>query len=186
MQNVDHPGRGSVDWIRRMIVAFAALSVVSGILYGDTGSSKAALATGARVRPPTPCRVTRPTDREQEPPPTAHVILRGSEKNLFGRDSLWVLIPPRPIAVRLRNGHVYSKIGWFIAAPGKLHVVGRRIDGKRGTLKASVPEGYGPSPDGYMQPSAITVSSLGCWEITGTVGSETITWIYSPRIFRPR
>jgi hypothetical protein len=51
MQNVDHPGRGSVDWIRRMIVAFAALSVVSGILYGDTGSSKAALATGARVRP---------------------------------------------------------------------------------------------------------------------------------------
>ena len=70
-------------------------------------------------------------------------------------------------------GVMSTKWGWWRAIPGELRIEGRRLDGA-GILEARIPDGYGETG---FQVSALIFSSAGCWEVTGRVGSESLTFV---------
>ena len=70
-------------------------------------------------------------------------------------------------------GVMSTKWGWWRGIPGELRIEGRRLDGA-GILEARIPDGYGETG---FQVSALIFSSAGCWEVTGRVGSESLTFV---------
>jgi hypothetical protein len=60
---------------------------------------------------------------------------------------------------------------WYSEVAGEIRVTGRRLDAEGVALSAEVPSGY--DHVGY-QPSSILVPEPGCWEITGSVGEQTL------------
>jgi hypothetical protein len=98
----------------------------------------------------------------------------------YGNGALWVggLWPDGVIAVGRRyveeDGSVAIKFGWWRGAPGVLEITGRRLDAPAPPPRAEVPEGYGR--DGF-QATGVLFPAEGCWEVTGTVGSSTLTFV---------
>jgi hypothetical protein len=60
---------------------------------------------------------------------------------------------------------------WYSEVAGELRIAGTRMDSPGAVLSAEVPSGY--EQPGY-QPSSILVPEPGCWEITGSVGEQTL------------
>jgi len=98
----------------------------------------------------------------------------------FGNSDLWVgglgengmiLADSRMLE---SDGSIGWKFGWWRIAPGTLTITGRRLDAPAPPARASVPEGYGP--EGF-QASGVSFPTEGCWEITGSVGGSTLTFV---------
>jgi hypothetical protein len=140
--------------------------------------------THSRLPAGASCPVTRPGDRHGPAPSAARRWLGADRRDLYGQGNLWVLLPRAPVA-RRRHGQIYSKIAWFVDGPGRLRIVGRRIDRVAGPLHADVPNAGGGSSEAYMQPTAITTPTLGCWDIVGVLGSSVVEWIYTPVLAHP-
>jgi hypothetical protein len=98
----------------------------------------------------------------------------------FGNGELWVggLWPDGIIAADPRfvdkDGHAGMKFGWWHTVAGKLQITGRRRDAQAPPAIGSVPDGYGITG---FQASGVTFPTEGCWEITGTVGSSSLTFV---------
>jgi hypothetical protein len=68
------------------------------------------------------------------------------------------------------------KFPWDRAVRGRLHITGRRIDGEAPPLRSHVPD-YGLTG---FQSTAVTFPTVGCWEVTGRVTSQTsLTFVTS-------
>ncbi len=65
------------------------------------------------------------------------------------------------------------KFGWWRAVPGKLAITGYRTDAAAPAAIGDVPDGYG---DMGFQASGVTFPAEGCWNITGTVGTASLTF----------
>ena len=52
-------------------------------------------------------------------------------------------------------------------------ITGERTDADAPPLRADVPDGYGPTG---FQATGITFASAGCWDVTGRVGDEQLTF----------
>ena len=76
-----------------------------------------------------------------------------------------------PLAVVLGAVTVLAARWLLTAVAGKLRITGTRLDPPAAVLSAEVPSGY--EQFGY-QPSSILVPEPGCWEITGSVGEQTL------------
>jgi hypothetical protein len=88
---------------------------------------------------------------------------------------LWVWVPGQAWASTPQpDGSFDLKVGWWRGVPGQLRIEGRRIDGTAPALRARIPDGYGPIG---FQSTNLTFPTAGCWEVTGSVGSEQITFI---------
>lgn len=72
------------------------------------------------------------------------------------------------------DGSIGMKFGWWRVAPGELTITGRRLDVSAPPLHADVPEGYGE--DGF-QATGVFFPTEGCWEVTGSVGRSTLTFV---------
>lgn len=109
-----------------------------------------------------------------------------SYDSLFGADSshgnaqLWVgglaengVIVAGPDFVE-PDGSIGMKFGWYRVTAGQLTITGRRLDAPAPPARGSVPSGYG---DAGFQASGVSFPTEGCWEITGTVGSTTLTFV---------
>jgi len=98
----------------------------------------------------------------------------------YGNGVLWVggLLPEGVIAAGARfvedDGSVGMKFGWWRAEGGDLEITGRRLDGPAPALRADVPEGYGA--EGF-QASGVSFPTEGCWQVTGTLGSSSLTFV---------
>lgn len=97
-----------------------------------------------------------------------------------GNNGLWVgglwpngVLAAEPVFVNA-DGSVGMKFGWWRIASGKLQITGRRLDGDAPAATGDVPDGYGATG---FQASGITFPAEGCWEVTGTVGSATLTFV---------
>jgi hypothetical protein len=97
----------------------------------------------------------------------------------FGNDDLWVgglgddgviLADPRFVE---SDGSIGWKFGWWRIVAGTLTVTGRRLDAPEQRLRALFDD-YGSQG---FQPSAVSFSSEGCWEVTGTVGGSDLTFV---------
>jgi hypothetical protein len=98
----------------------------------------------------------------------------------YGTDGLWVggLWPGGVIAADPRfveaDGSISMKFGWWRDIPGKLAITGRRLDASAPAAGSVVPDGYGASG---FQASGVIFPTEGCWEITGTVGAASVTFV---------
>ena len=84
-------------------------------------------------------------------------------------DRIWFALAP-PYEGRWYAGEPALKVLWYSEVAGELRVTGKRLDAE-GALSAEVPAGY---DDVGYQASSILVPEPGCWEITGSVGEQTL------------
>jgi hypothetical protein len=170
----------------RMVVGLLVAVALAGC-GGDPPAGtvpEAAPSTAASVpRPVTPadarrCPVTPPR-RFRPPPGVAADALFGAGSS-HGNGKLWVgglgddgVIEGGPDYVE-PDGSVGMKLGWWRAVTGRLRISGRRLDGPAPPLHADVPGGYG---DRGFQASGVSFPTEGCWEVTGTAGTATLTFV---------
>jgi hypothetical protein len=129
---------------------------------------------GIRAENSLSCPVTKPNGRTppgERPDPNHH-----------GNGALWtvlwpdgtVVISPVGAGSVLSDGSLEMKFPWWRAVKGRLTINGRRLDASAPPLRAKIPEGYG---DSGFQSSALIFPTPGCWEITGRVGTTTMTFV---------
>jgi hypothetical protein len=73
-----------------------------------------------------------------------------------------------------QDGSLGMKFGWQRGAQGRLSIEGRRLDSPASPLRSEVPSGYG---DSGFQATYLIFSTPGCWEVTGHVGSASLTFV---------
>jgi len=112
---------------------------------------------------------------------------RVSVPNFFGNGKLWTsLWPDGTVIFRpggpgdiSADGSLSMKWPWWRGTRGKLTIEGKRLDGSALPLPAYIPEGYG---DTGFQSTALIFPTEGCWEVTGKVGEDSLTFV--PRVVR--
>jgi hypothetical protein len=94
----------------------------------------------------------------------------------YGNGALWVGLWGSNVVSwqREADGSIDAKFGWWREAHGKLKIEGHRLDAPAPPLTADVPEGYG---DAGFQSSGIVFPSDGCWQVTGSVGNASLTFV---------
>jgi hypothetical protein len=114
------------------------------------------------IEPPT-CSVTRANDLHDDA--------------LISTD-LWpdgtVVFRPGGPGFVTADGALGMKWGWRRAVRGQLRIEGRRLDEPAPPLRAQIPAGYG---DFGFQSSALIFPTPGCWEVTGRVGTASLTFV---------
>lgn len=123
-----------------------------------------------------PCPVTLPNGRK--PPDEPSNSLQHGNSNDTMWTELWpegqvIFRPDGPGEIR-PDGSLAMKWPWWYLHEGQLTIVGRRLDAPAPPLQAEITLGYhGPA----FQPSTLLFSTEGCWEITGSVGEATLTFV---------
>lgn len=138
----------------------------------------------ATTGPPRACAVTTPPPVPFTAPPTAGtgpnptlVFTAGPGAFLHGNDALIAILPndgtihPSDPARGLAGG---VKFRWWRIAHGDLVVATHRLDATTAPLLADVPGGYG---DTGFQVSGLNFPATGCWELSGTIGGKTLTFV---------
>jgi hypothetical protein len=72
-----------------------------------------------------------------------------------------------------RRGEIFMKFPWDRGVRGQLVITGRRLDADTPALRAHLSD-YGSSG---FQPSALIFPTEGCWEVRGTVGRSSLTFV---------
>jgi hypothetical protein len=105
-------------------------------------------------------------------------IRPGSATWGFGNGPLWVGLWPNG-RIRAtkddvnRHGEIVMKIPWDRGVRRRLAVTGRRLDGDAPPLRAHFSD-YGLAG---FQPTTLIFPTEGCWEVTGTVGRISLTFV---------
>ena len=73
-----------------------------------------------------------------------------------------------------RDGSIWAKVGWWRAVPGRLHIVGERLDASAPPLQAQVPAGYGSRG---FQSTGLTFPTPGCWRVVGSVAGHDLEFV---------
>ena len=79
-------------------------------------------------------------------------------------------------SVILPDGLLRQKFGWYRekGLHGRLIIAGKRLDAAAPPLRAEIANGYS---DTGFQPSEIIFPTEGCWQVTGTVGNVSVTFV---------
>jgi hypothetical protein len=72
-----------------------------------------------------------------------------------------------------RDGSLWMKWSWWRGVPGKLTMEGRRLSGGADPLRAFIP----PYGDRGFQVTSLIFPDSGCWEVTGRVGENALTFV---------
>ncbi len=120
---------------------------------------------------PASCPVTLPNGN---PPPGQSI-----SASYHGNGRLWTSLLPNGVLVPPENirpdGKLTYNWWWWRGQPGQLTIKGRRLDDlNTPPLEAEITPGFGDS--GY-QDSWLVFPTEGCWEVTGTVGDSTLTFV---------
>jgi hypothetical protein len=124
------------------------------------------------------CPVTLP--RRFRPPAGASPDALFGAGSSYGNGRLWVggLWPQGVIAVGPdfieQDGSVGMKFGWWRQVRGRLTITGRRLDSPAPPLRSDVSSGYGMRG---FQASGVYFPTEGCWEVTGKVGTTSLTFV---------
>ena len=172
--------------------------VIATLLTMEAGATDGAVTTAptqanSPVATPAGCPVTEPNGAQ--PPLEAHVAGRGPGGH--GSEALWtnlwawgegvVLVPPTHVQADGSLGPM--KWPWWRGVPGQLVIKGRRLDAPAPPLQASMGEVRIdqplPTPSGFevvytetaFHPIGLVFPTTGCWEITGGVGEERLTFV---------
>jgi len=100
-----------------------------------------------------------------------------SGDGMFGNGALSVALQPNGRVVARRDPHdgsIGMKFMWWRGVKGELQITGRRLDAQAKPARADVPGGYG---DQGFQASGIVFPTAGCWQVTGSVGANNLTFV---------
>ena len=183
--------------LRRLIVA-AALAVgisvaVPGCTGGTatTGAGPATIAGPSRGSPanvpaesarqpvshapgspglvPASCPVTVPRQARQPAGADAGPGLRW-----YGNSAVWVLLSVSGVlGTDAQQRPWSSKVPWWRTVAGVLMISARPVGRPVAGFRADVPSGY--EPTGF-QPAGLYWPRLGCWQVTGTVTGQALTF----------
>jgi len=91
-------------------------------------------------------------------------------------DSGKVIFAPGGPGFVLDDGALEMKFPWFWShVEGHLRIEGRRLDAPAAPLRAEIPANR-MSGNGF-QPSSLIFPTPGCWEVSGRVGTATVTFV---------
>ena len=161
----------------RGFVLAVALALVLGGCFGGSEQERAKESSGTKTmrgssEPKKACPVTRPNGSIPEGEPAT------AGARYFGNGALWTDLYPNPIRPRpedvRENGAVEIKVPWWRGVAGKLKIEGQRLDATAPPLSAWIPGGYGRRG---FQSTAITFPTAGCWQVTGSVGDASLTFV---------
>lgn len=174
-----------------MVVAFvAALCLLAASCSSDSdverveavaspASTASPEATATAMPWPTAavfeCPVTLPNGVGPPNEPPANLLGNAFIATGLWRDGKVIFRPGGPGLVG--QAGFSMKWFWWRLAEGQLRIEGRRLNGAPGDqFHADIPAGYG---NFGFQASSLTFSSQGCWEVTGHLGSESLTFVVS-------
>jgi hypothetical protein len=149
--------------------------MLTGCTASGPTSDVTASPTGGTTVDTSNCPVTEP--RPFVPPTGVSADALFGADSSHGNGKLWVgglgdhgviAVAPDP------DGSLSMKFGWYRVTAGRLTITGRRLDAPAPPARSNVPDGYG---DTGFQSTAVIFPTAGCWEITGTVGSTTLTFV---------
>lgn len=155
----------------------ALFPLVSLIALTATAKEPAIPAPPASpVAPAESCPVTRPNG--DMPPGSGNPEYIGG----YGNDALWTNVwmwGEGPVQVQPdpdEPGRTWGpgKWAWYRYVSGQLTIEGRRLDGPAPPLEAHIPDGYGNLG---FQVSGLDFPTPGCWEVTGRVGEDSLTFV---------
>jgi hypothetical protein len=112
-------------------------------------------------------------------PPGATLREMNPGTSVYGNRSLLVALAVNGVIVAngdmLRpHGSIWWKFPWWRLVPGDLTITGKRLDAPAPPLTPFVPNGYG---DTGFQASGVIFPSEGCWQVTGTLGHASVTFV---------
>lgn len=152
--------------MNRVLGVVAVIGLVAPVLVSNAAPQEPAAA--GRAAEAGDCAVTAPSGGHPN----------GNHGNAALATTLWLggtveFKPGGPGCVE-PDGYLGMKWPWWRAEPGALKIEGRRLDGSTGPLRAHVPSSYGNTG---FQPTGLLFSSPGCWEVTGSVGDASLTFV---------
>jgi len=141
-----------------------------GIAPAGSARQPASQAPGSPGRGPVPasCPVTVP--RQARQPADASDGLRW-----YGNAAVWVLLSVSGVlgSDPQQQWPYSSKVPWWRTVPGVLTIRARPVGGPVAGFRADVPSGYDPTG---FQPSGLYWQRLGCWQVTGTIAGQALTF----------
>jgi hypothetical protein len=174
------------------VIAVGLCAVVNAPIYASPPTSRpAGQASEMRDGRPANCRVTLPSDGRFTPPAPFAADpddSGGAFGFWFGSEKLWTHLPVDGTWLRLKpyfpgDSNYRQKIFWYSAHPvskGFSHgmLAGRRLDGPATPFESTFPmHGINSDNNSVMAVSGVDLPTAGCWEITGTYGSEKVTFV---------
>lgn len=120
------------------------------------------------------CPVTQPNGSappSETPSPNAHG--NGALWTWFWSENTVVFEPGGPGHVG-PDGSLAMKWPWYRGVRGDLFIEGRRLDAPAPPLRAAIPDGYGSRG---FQATSLIFPTAGCWEVTGRVGNDSLTFV---------
>jgi hypothetical protein len=150
-------------------LAIACVVLIIGIAPSVTGSQAAK-----------PCEVTKPNGVMAGSQQTApkNVVSYGNQQISVGPFGLWpdgiVVFRPGGPGFITPDGSLGMKFGWTLGVRGPLAITGRRLDAPAPALRAVVNPSNSPA---NFVASDLVFSTPGCWEVTGHVGSASVTFV---------
>jgi hypothetical protein len=162
----------------RSCPGLVALALVALGIAGCTGSP-------ARPASSASCPVTRPLLRTS-PPVQVGVGSAGLPvpyiQGWYGNAALWIGVPTHgTLPADDGSGQWATKFPWWRARPGTLTISARRLDGPGAGFQGQVPGGYG---DSGFTPSGLIWPAPGCWQVTGTIGGHSLTFVTLVKFIR--
>jgi hypothetical protein len=153
-------------WTSTIVCVFLATAALQGRVE--------AAENAAVVVEPMSCKVTRANGQG--------TFLEGLSPHRHGNamisTGLWpdgtVVFRPGGPGFVATDGALSMKWGWYRGVRGQLRIEGRRLDEPASPLRAEIPAGYG---DFGFQSSALIFPTPGCWEVTGHVGTASLTFV---------
>ena len=167
-------------WTSAVACVFLATATLDAGWAGDEVASLVAFinplraAENAVIVEPMACNVTRANGQGtfltgMSPDPHGNALIATG----LWPDGTVVFRPGGPGFVAT-DGALGMKWGWHRAVRGQLRIDGRRLDEPAPPLRAEIPAGYG---DFGFQSSALIFPTPGCWEVTGHVGTASLTFV---------
>lgn len=171
-----------------LMVALTLAACTSSAQPAVTSREESAATSAATIAAPVPVSPSQVAIADAKRCPVTlpgHTGPAGARQAFFGwgasygNGELWVggLWPHGVIAAGPgfvdRHGRVGMKFGWWREVPGRLRIIGRRLDAPAPRLLADVPSGYGATG---FQASGLIFPTEGCWEVTGTVGQTSLSF----------
>jgi hypothetical protein len=132
-------------------------------------------AASAQIRTTksTHCPVTIP---RRAPDPPGERLFGSRSASWNGALFVGGLWPDGTVLIGPDAPDLSMKFGWYRGAGlrGKLTIQGKKLDAPSPPLSTNIPEGYG---DTGFQSSGVIFPTEGCWEVTGKVGTASLTFV---------
>lgn len=161
-----------IDVVRSTVIVALLLGTVACTRADAPVRVAPSISEGKPSTSSTPCPVTIP-DGSHRPGDPAGLGEQG-----YGNGKLWVGLWPKGRARATKDnvnphGAIVMKFPWDRGVKGKLEITGRRLDAEAPRMRAHLSD-YGLTG---FQPSSLVFPTEGCWEVTGSVGETSLTFV---------